>query len=304
MSLKFGVCVPNYGETGTVDGLRTVALEAEKLGYTSVMVTDHILMPPQSGTPYESILESITSLAYLATITSSVKLGVSSLILAMRDPVVAVKQLATIDHFSGGRVMLATSAGWNEKEFGHLGSNFHNRGKRLDESIKLLRILWSDSNPKFEGKRLSSKFTQAVFEPHPIQKHLTLWIGGASPAAMKRAATLGDAWHPNVTPLDDFRKLVGEFRNLPGAKEKQICVRIGLNTKAEKSEYVGSQGYRRVMLSGNMEENKRIISELSKLGVTEMVVTPSPDGRVTIPNQVESLRQLAENAIRKSDYIA
>lgn len=303
--MKFGVCVSNYGETASVDGLRIIALEAEKMGYDSIWTTDHILMPVRSGSPYERIFESITSLAYLASITSTVKLGVSSLIMAMRNPVVVVKQLATIDHFSDGRVMLATSAGWVEREFQHLGSNFHDRGRRLDESIRLIRTLWSEgSDAKFEGKRIPHKFSNIMFEPRPIQEHLTIWIGGSSKAAMKRAAKLGDAWHPNVTPLDVFRERVSEFRSLPRAKEKEICVRMALNSKATSAEYISPQGERRLILSGNMNENRKIISELEKLGVTYMLVTPSPDGKVTIPDQVETLRMLAEAFIRKSDYIA
>jgi len=152
--MKFGVCIPNYGKTMTVEGFRTVALEAEKLGYSSVWTTDHVLMQAQSGTPYERILDSITSLAYLAPLTSTVRLGISSLITAMRNPVVVAKQLATIDNLSGGRVMLATSVGWNEREFTNLGVNFHDRGKRLDESIRLIRTLWSTERPSFEGKRI------------------------------------------------------------------------------------------------------------------------------------------------------
>jgi len=109
--LRFGVCLPNYGETGSADGLRRAALAVEGLGYDSVWATDHILMPTNSGTPYERILESITTLGYLAGITSKVRLGVSSLIMAMRNPVVAVKQLVTIDNLSSGRLMLATSVG-------------------------------------------------------------------------------------------------------------------------------------------------------------------------------------------------
>jgi len=302
--LKLGVCVPNYGETTSVDGLRTVALEAEKLGYSSVWTTDHVLMPQQSGTPYERILETITSLAYLAAITSTVKLGISSLIIGMRNPVVVVKQLATVDQFSGGSVILATSSGWNEQEFAHLGANFQNRGKRLDETIGLIRELWSNPQPKFEGRVLQHKFSKAVFEPRPVQKHLTVWIGGTSEAAMRRAVALGDAWHPNVIPLDAFRKLVSDFRRIPGAEHKDICVRIGLNSKAQKSEYVGAQGERRFMLTGNMKENKETIAELEKLGVSQMIVVPSPEGRTPIPDQVESLRLLAEDTIRRSDYIA
>jgi probable F420-dependent oxidoreductase len=303
-SVKFGVCVPNYGETSSVEALRTVALEAEKLGYSSVWTTDHILLPPQSGTPYERILETITSLAYLAAITSTVQLGISSLIVAMRNPVVAVKQLATVDQLSGGRVILATSSGWNEREFAHLGSNFHNRGSRVDESIKLLRTLWSDQEPKFEGTTIPQRFSKVVFEPRPIQKHLTIWIGGTSKAAMKRAITLGDAWHPNVTPLDTFKKMVAEFRSIPGAEHKDICVRIGLNAKAQKQDYVGAQGDHRFMLSGDMKANKEAIAQLEKLGVKQMVLVPSPEGKTSVADQVESLRLLAENTVRHSEYIA
>ena len=303
--MKFGVCIPNYGETASVDGLRTVALEAERMGYDSVWTTDHILMASHSGTPYERIFESITCLAYLASITSTVKLGISSLIMAMRNPAVVVKQLATIDYFSGGRVMLATSAGWNENEFQHLGSNFHDRGRRLDESIKLIRALWnSPLDAKFEGKKIPHKFTNPKFEPPPIQHKLTIWIAGNSKAAMRRAATLGDAWHPNVVPLDVFGKLVSEFRNIPQAKDKDICVRIGLNPKAPKSEYVfGHARERRLLLAGSMTENKNTVSELEKLGVTEMLVAPSPDGTVPIPDQIASLRVISEVFIRKSSYI-
>jgi probable F420-dependent oxidoreductase len=302
--MKFGVCIPNYGETATVDGLRTVALEAERLGFESVWTTDHVLMPRQSGTPYERIFESITSLAYLAAITSTVKLGISSLIVAMRNPVVVVKQLATIDQFSGGRIMLATSSGWYEDGFVHVGSNFHDRGKRLDESIALIRTLWTATTPRFEGKMIPPRFSKAVFEPRPLQEHLTIWIGGISKAAMKRAATLGDAWHPNVSPLNVFRKLVAEFRSIPEAKNKDICVRIALNTRATESEYTSPQGERRLVLSGNVNESKSIISELSILGVTQMIVAPNANGKVPIQAQVESLRMLADNAMRRSDYIA
>ena len=302
--MKFGVCIPNYGETLTVEGLRTVALEAEKLGYSSVWTTDHVLMQTQSGMPYERILDSITSLAYLAPLTSTVKLGVSSLITAMRNPVVVAKQLATIDQLSGGRVMLATSAGWNEREFTNLGVNFHDRGKRLDESIRLIRTLWNNEKPSFEGKRIPHKFSDVVFEPRPIQKNLTIWIGGNSKAAMNRASRLGDAWHPNALPLDIFSKLVTEFRSLNGAERKEICVRIGLNTKTTQSVYTGPQGERRLLLSGDMAENQRTISQLEKLGITQMIVAPSPDGKVSISNQVDSLRMLAEGAIREAGYTA
>jgi probable F420-dependent oxidoreductase len=298
--MKFGVCVPNYGETLSVEGMRTVAVEAERLGYESIWTTDHILMPPQSRTPYEKILESISSLAFLAAHTSRTKLGVSSLVMAMRDPVVVAKQLATVDQLSGGRVMLATSVGWNEKEFAHLASDFHTRGKRLDESIRLVRKLWSGSvNIEFESKQIPHKITNAVFQPTPAQKHLTIWIAGNSQAAMRRAIALGDAWHPNVTPFDAFRKLVAQFRSLTGGKQKPICVRMALNTKTTDSVFLGPQGDLRLILSGDMPGNRSTISELEKLGVSYVLVTPSPAGRTTIADQLESLKAISEHFIQK-----
>ncbi len=143
-----------------------------------------------AGTPYEKILDSLSTLAYLAPQTKTIKLGISSLIVAMRNPVVVAKQLASLDAFSGGgRVLLAMSAGWNEKEFSFLGSDFHSRGKRLDETIRLVRALWRGESD-FESKSLPS-FRDAVFEPNPSSKDITIWIGGTSEAAMRRAAERG-----------------------------------------------------------------------------------------------------------------
>src|SRR2546426_10793804 len=89
--MKFGICVPNYGESSSPEALRTAALEAERAGCDSLWTTDHVLMPRNSGTPYERIFDSITTLAYLAPITNRVRLGISSLIIAMRNPVVVAK---------------------------------------------------------------------------------------------------------------------------------------------------------------------------------------------------------------------
>jgi len=290
--MKLGACIPNYGETCSREALLAIAKEAESSGYDSVWATDHILMSRNSGTPYERIFDSITSLAYLAGKTDKVKLGISSLITPMRNPVVVAKQLATIDQLSKGRLILATSVGWNEPEFSNLGSNFHNRGRRLDASIRLLRDLWSGQT-SFENKTIRQHFQDAVFEPRPVQRDLTLWIGGTSLAAMKRAVKLGNAWHPNVQPLDKFEKLVGDFREIPDAKGKKICVRIGLNAKAAKSEYTSPLGEKRIMLSSNRNENKKIFGTLETLGVSYAVVVPSPDGKASIEDQSESLRMIA-----------
>ncbi|MGD0636768.1 MAG: TIGR03619 family F420-dependent LLM class oxidoreductase [Nitrososphaerales archaeon] len=295
--MKFGVCVPNYGATSSVESLSAVAGEAEALGYDSVWTTDHILMSRNSGTPYERIFDSLASLAYLAPQTKRVRLGVSSLIIGMRNPAVVAKQLASIDAFSGGRLLLAIGVGWNQREFNSVGTDFHDRGKRVDESIRLLRSLWRGET-SFESKRLPQKFEDAVFEPRPASKEIEIWIGGNSEPAMRRAANLGDAWHPNVFPIDAFRDLVAQFRMAsPKAAEKRICVRLGLDIQAEKAEYLGVQGDRRLRLTGDMAGNEKTIADLEALGVSFAVIVPSPEGKTPLQEQLGGIRAFASKFV-------
>jgi probable F420-dependent oxidoreductase len=292
--MKFGICLANYGETLSVDSLRKVALGAEEFGYDSIWTTDHVLMPASSGTPYERIFDSIATLCYLAPLTNKVKLGISSLIIAMRNPIVVAKQLASLDHFNNGRTILAIGTGWNEKEFSFVGSDFHARGKRVDESIEIIRALWRGES-KFSGKDFS--FENAVFEPTPIQKDLEIWIAGASRAAMKRVARLGDAWHPNVMPLENFRKTVSEFRKIVG--NKNIRVRIGLNLRSRESEITGTQGEKRLIFSGDMKQNEDIIAALSELGVDYCVLSPNSNGKIGAEEQIQAMRQFADVYFRR-----
>ena len=116
---------------------------------------------------------------------------------------------------------------------------------------------------------------------------------------MRRAVTIGDAWHPNVFPLDTFRKLVAQFRQIsPLAKDKDICVRIGLNTTAMESEYVGATGEKRILFSGNMSKNHALLSELESLGVSSAVLVPNPDGKISTEDQLESIRDFAREFLK------
>ena len=204
--MRFGICLPNYGDTLDIEGLKRISLIAEELGYDSIWLTDHILMPKNSGTPYEKILEPISTMAYLASLTKKIKLGISSLVIALRNPIIVAKEIATIDILSNGRVMLAIAAGWNEREFQFLNADFHRRGKIANESIELMKSLWT-GKPSYKGKRIKQFYEEAVFEPR-INREIELWIAGNSEFAMKRALKYGNAWHPNVYPLDIFQKLV------------------------------------------------------------------------------------------------
>jgi probable F420-dependent oxidoreductase len=286
--LKFGVCLSNYGDTLDLETLKITALEAEKLGYDSIWLTDHILMSQNSGTHYENIVETMTTLAYLAAITQKVKLGISSLVMALRNPVIVAKQLATIDYLSYGRIVLATGAGWNADEFTNLGSDFHNRGKRLDESIRLIKALWSGEK-KFESPNLQQRFESASFSPKPVQKDLFIWIGGNSKAAMKRARTIGDGWHIDGSPPVMFRKIVAEYKATEG-KNNPISTRLAFDSKAKETIYKGAKGDDQLMLSSNFKEDRAVLDEYEKLGVSSAMVEIDYNGATSREGQIENLR--------------
>lgn len=290
--MRFGVCLPNYGDEISIDGIKKIAKEAEELGYESIWSTDHILMSKNSNTPYENMYESIVILAYAASITDRIKLGISSLVLGMRNPIIVDKQLATIDNISKGRIILATGAGWNSREFENLGADFRRRGKILNESIRLIKMLWeSEEAVNFKGKYLNVNIVDGIFSPKPVQKKLPIWIAGNSLSAIKRAVKYGDAWHPNIYPLDKFKPLVEKYFELGG---KYIAARIGVNISANTNEYISPLGERRILLSGNMDENLKLIQSLEEMNVKELILAINYNGKISIESQIETLRKFSK----------
>jgi probable F420-dependent oxidoreductase len=211
--MEFGVVLPHVGpqaREGVIERIRTVAQQAEILGFHSVWVADHIVMPAHltSKYPYhpegkfpvdtsENFLEPLSVLSYVAACTTRVKLGTGVLIIPYRNPVVTGKTLATLDVLSNGRIILGAGVGWMEEEFAYLGSPFHERGARTDEYLRIMKALWTQEEPAYQGRFWS--FSDLRCEPKPIQKpHPPIWVGGHSKAALRRTATLADGWYGHV----------------------------------------------------------------------------------------------------------
>ena len=207
--MTFGCTLLNRGALATPENLRTLALRAEELGFDHLWVSDHIVLPTQVSSPYpyaatgvapfdadQPYCEPLSTLCYLAACTQRIKLGTHVLILPYREPVVTAKIVSTLDYMSGGRVILGIGVGWMEEEFKALGLNtFAERGPVTNEHIRIFKELWTADDPKFEGRYY--QFSGLNFHPKPIQKpHPPIWIGGHTPAALRRAATLGDGWMP------------------------------------------------------------------------------------------------------------
>lgn len=218
-------------EITVAEGLVAQARLGDELGFDVISVSDHIVIPngispryPYSETgEFDSTrsgdyLEQLTTLSFLGADTTKAKLLTSVMVLPYRSPVHTAKILATMDVLTNGRLIVGCGAGWMREEFEALGAPpFDERGAVTDEYIRAFKELWTSDEPTFDGRYCS--FTDIAFEPKPVQKpHPPIWVGGESPAALRRAARLGDGWYPLSTnpkyPLDTLERLAAHVSRL------------------------------------------------------------------------------------------
>ncbi len=194
--MKFGVTIPNNWGVDDPQQVLEFGPLAERLGYDSVWVMDHLfntgyIRERLEDKPY---YHPMSTLSYLAATTSKVTLGTSVLVLPYHNPVELAKYAATLDQISGGRVTLGVGVGAMTEEFEALGISMRQRGSLTDECMDIMKELWSSRLPRYQSKRWD--FSDLYFSPKPVQPTIPLWVGGSSPGAMKRTALRGDGWHP------------------------------------------------------------------------------------------------------------
>jgi len=235
--MKFGIVLPNFGQTATRLSLIDTINTAESLGFDSAWLTDHVALPSTDSKDFSHIFESITSMAYLAAQTRTIKLGLSSLVLPQRNPMEIAKSIATIDVLSGGRVMVATGIGWSEGEYNNLGSNFSNRGKRMTEAVRVLRTLWrGQTTASYKGQYY--QFENMSFSPTTIQAGgPPLWIAGNSMPALKRAVFLADGWHPTATSPEKIKTKIDQIYPLIQNRPFTISIRFVLDFNQKEGSF-------------------------------------------------------------------
>ncbi len=194
-----------------------LARVAEELGYASWWAGEHAVLPsprvpssPMDAT--EPILDPLTHLAFVAAVTSRLRLGTAVVILPQRNPVVLAKQAASLDVLSGGRFSLGVGAGYLEPELAAVGVDLATRGSRTDEYLDAMHSLWHDPAPEFHGRHVSF----ARVDAHPRPSGVRVVVGGHSPAALRRAVSRGHGWFGNGGPDDLVRHLVGLRRAAAG----------------------------------------------------------------------------------------
>ena len=203
--MKLGICLPHYGRPIETDRLARLATRAEEVGLDSVWVTDHVIVPTDAALIYrEDMLDPLAVLPWLAGITERIALGTSVVVLPYRSPLPLAKLLASVDVLSGGRLIFGAAVGWLEGEFAALGVPFRERASRTDEALELIRAVWIQEEPALETARHRLRDVKA--SPMPLQKpRPPILIGGASDAALRRVARLGDGWHASGVSPSVFR---------------------------------------------------------------------------------------------------
>ena len=274
--MDIGCHLPVYGPAATREALTLFARRAEALGYDSLWVSDHVVIPhrirsryPYNATgdfpltPDTDFLEPIVVMALVAGVTSKIRLGTSVLVLPHRHPVLAAKMLATLDHLAPGRVILGAGVGWMKEEIELFGVKHERRGAWSDEAIRVMRACWKDGRVSFKGEFFT--LDDLGVRPRPAAGSIPIWIGGHTGRALRRVATLGDGWHAAFPTPDKMREGIAEL-NKACAREGRdpatltLSARVGLPARKTAEESLAElralrdMGVNHVILESRMRD--------------------------------------------------
>lgn len=216
--MRLGVIFPQNEIGPDPVNVRMFVERVESSGYDHLAIYDHVLgadvsQRPDWRGPYTSeteFHEVVTLFGYCAAITRTLELVTSILILPQRQTALVAKQAAEIDLLSGGRLRLGVGLGWNPVEYESLNENFRDRGRRIEEQIEVLRLLWTNQVISFDGRW--HHIDRAGIQPLPVQRPIPIWMGAATERAITRAARIADGWFPQHGADDEGEKMVAFFR--------------------------------------------------------------------------------------------
>ncbi|HEY6418268.1 MAG TPA: LLM class F420-dependent oxidoreductase [Candidatus Binataceae bacterium] len=249
-------------------GLAAVARKAEELGFESLWIPEHIVLPVKYASPYPysssgrmpappetPLHDPMLALAFVAGITSKIRLATGIFVLPIRNPIATAKAVASLDVLSGGRFIFGIGIGWLAEEFAAVGMNFQDRALRTREYVALMKELWSKEDPVYAGKTVHIEGVR--FMPKPIQKpHPPLVFGGHTEPSLKRAARLGDGWYGIAESLDETRHVIARLREHERALgrntslELTVSPRLGGPLTVDQVKQLGEMGVERILYGG------------------------------------------------------
>ncbi len=283
--MKIGAVFPQTEFGNDPVALRDYAQTLESLGYHHVLAYDHVLgaNPNRPGgwsgpytyqTPFH---EPFVLFSFMAGVTTRLELATGIIILPQRQTALVAKQAATLDVLSGGRLRLGIGIGWNQVEYECLNENFHNRGRRVEEQVEVLRLLWTQPLVQFKGRWHS--IPDAGINPLPIQQPIPIWFGGHAEAVMRRIARWGAGWMPNYRRAEEARPnlaLLDQFLAEAGRSRAEV----GLEPRV---------GYG----DGNPDRWRRWMEEWQAVGATHMTVNTMGCGFTTPAEHMAALERFA-----------
>ncbi len=284
--MKYGVVLPQLDIGEDPGGLREYAQAAEDLGYDYILAYDHVIGADTSTRPdwrgpytHESLFhEPMVMFGFLAGITQRVELVTGILILPQRQTVLVAKQAAEVDVLSGGRLRLGIGIGWNDVEYEALNENFHDRGKRSEEQVEVMRELWSKPVVIYDGRW--HQINGAGLKPLPVQRPIPIWFGGGrTDAVLRRIARLGDGWLPQARPDADGEALVEKFRTFVAESGRELS-EVGLDARVSVSEGMGTA-----------VENA---AKWDNLGAAYVGVNTMKAGFTSLDQHIDALREFKE----------
>ncbi|MFI8966572.1 TIGR03619 family F420-dependent LLM class oxidoreductase [Streptomyces sp. NPDC053493] len=265
--------------------LLAVARAADAHGFDYVASCDHVAVPRRLAGAMSTVwYDPVATLAYLAAATERVRLLSHVAVVGLRHPLVTAKAYATLDHLSGGRLVLGVGAGHVQEEFEAVGADFAGRGGVLDETIDALRAaLGPEEYPEHSGPRFS--FRDLGQLPRPAQDRVPVWVGGSSPAAVRRAALKGDGWLPQGDPRDRLPGQIARLRRLREEAGIEAPLTVGAITEAL---YVGEPGWDtgRRTLSGKPEVLAESLRAYGEMGVHQIQVRFRSRSRTELTDQM------------------
>jgi probable F420-dependent oxidoreductase len=269
--MRIGFGAPVAGAWATASNLTEFGAGAQRLGYDSLWTFQRLLVPTgsQMEPVYQSVLDPMVSLGYLAAVTSAIRLSVAVINLPFVPPVYLAKQAASLDVLSGGRVDLGLGIGWMPEEFTAAGASTARRGARTEEYLAVLRTLWSGQEASFTGEFY--EIPPGKQDPPPVQRPgPQILLGGMSRPAMERAGRLADGWvtssRADLTKIDEAAAIIQESAAAAGRGPVRIICRGVVRAGSPVHDDAGQ----RLLLSGDYDQIKDDTSWLGEHGVTEI----------------------------------
>ena len=288
--MRIGVTLPSMGHLSQPNNLLEAAKEAEQLSYDTLWVADRLLYPikprtkypvtPDGSLPdfYKRVLDPIEALTFVAAHTSRIGLGTSVLDIPFYNPVTLARRLTSLDILSNGRLRAGFGLGWSADEFEAAGANQKERGARADEFLSALKTFWTEDPVEFHGKYFS--VPRSIIGAKPVQKpHPPIYLAAYAPAALKRAATLANGWMPVGIPLEGMTAMIAQLRQLAkdaGRDPLSLEVIVGANISIAPQ----ALGADRPIFVGSLDQVKKDIEDVKKLGADEIFFMIFPDGPI------------------------